>query len=83
MTICHRSRRGSQSAARDRWATDFVGVQRSSLRQITIDPPITPTAVTANDVVLTNLGIDARAGGDADQVISTLRDDQWCWTAAS
>ena len=51
-------------------------LQRSSLRQITIDLPITPTAVTANDVVLTNLGIDARAGGDADQVISTLRDDQ-------
>ena len=31
--------------------------QRSSLRQITVDLPITPAAVTVNDLVLTNLGL--------------------------
>ena len=50
--------------------------QRSSLRQISVDLPIMPAAVSASDLVLTNLGVDARAGGDADQVIDTLRDDQ-------
>ena len=53
------------------WAT-----QRSSLRQITVDLPISPATVSAGDIVLTNLGVDARAGGDADQVIDTIRDDQ-------
>ena len=53
------------------WAT-----QRSSLRQISVDLPITPAAASASDLVLTNLGVDARAGGDADQVIDNLRDDQ-------
>ena len=41
-----------------------------------MDLPITPAAPTAADLVLTNLGVDARPGGDADQVIDDLRDDQ-------
>ena len=51
-------------------------IQRSSLRQISVDLPITPATVSASDLVLTNLGIDARGGGDPDQIIDTLRDDQ-------
>ena len=51
-------------------------IQRSSLRQISVQLPITPAAVTAADLELTNLGVDARPGGDADVVIDTIRDDQ-------